>query len=108
MGFAGKIHSANIPPAGMGDWSDGEIFRAITTGVRKNGKPIFPVMPHRNYGLLDENDIKAVISYLRTLPAIENKVPESSSDFPMNFIINTIPTKANFSSMPSSSDTVAY
>ncbi|HEX2684049.1 MAG TPA: cytochrome C, partial [Ferruginibacter sp.] len=47
-GFPGTYYSANITPAGIGNWTDGEIFRAITTGVRKNGKPIFPVMPHHN------------------------------------------------------------
>jgi mono/diheme cytochrome c family protein len=108
MGFPGVYYSANITPAGIGSWTDGEIFRAITTGVRKNGRPIFPVMPHKNYGQLDESDILSVIAYLRTLPAIENKVPESESDFPMNFIINTIPSKANLSQMPSTSDKVAY
>lgn len=108
MGFPGTYYSANITPAGIGDWTDGEVFRAITTGVRKNGKPIFPVMPHKNYGQLDQQDIEAVIAYVRSLPAIENKVPESQSDFPMNFIINTIPSKASLSKMPSKSDAAAY
>jgi hypothetical protein len=35
MGFPGIYYSANITPAGIGDWTDGEIFRAITTGVRR-------------------------------------------------------------------------
>ncbi len=108
MGFPGTYYAANITPAGIGDWTDGEIFRAITTGVRKNGKPIFPVMPHHNYGQLDEEDIKAVIAYVRSLPAIENKVPESESDFPMNFIINTIPAKARLTHRPPISDSLAY
>lgn len=108
MGFPGTYYAANITPAGIGNWTDGELFRAITTGVRKNGKPIFPVMPHRNYGQLDEEDIKAVIAYVRSIPAINNKVPESESNFPMNFIINTIPAKANLSKRPPVSDSVAY
>lgn len=108
MGFPGTYYSANITPAGIKDWTDGELFRAITTGVRKNGDPIFPVMPYHNYGLLDEEDIKAVIAYIRSLAPIENKVPVSESDFPMNFIINTIPTEAKLSKRPSASDIVAY
>lgn len=108
VGFPGTYYSANITPAGIKDWTDGELFRAITTGVRKNGKPIFPVMPHHNYGKLDENDIKAVIAYIRTLAPIENKVPDSESDFPMNFIINTIPSKASLTARPPQSDTLAY
>jgi mono/diheme cytochrome c family protein len=108
MGFPGTYYAANITPAGIGNWTDGEIFRAITTGVRKNGKPIFPVMPHKNYGQLDVEDINAIIAYLRSIPAIENKVPESKSDFPMNFIINTIPEKAKPTKRPDTTDVIAY
>jgi mono/diheme cytochrome c family protein len=108
VGLPGSYHSANITPAGIKDWTDGEIFRAITTGVRKNGKPIFPIMPHPSFGKGDENDIKAVIAYVRSLPPIENKVPESTSDFPMNFIINTIPKKASLQTKPSEDDIVNY
>jgi hypothetical protein len=49
-----------------------------------------------------------VIAYLRSLPAIENQVPASESDFPMNFIINTIPAKASLSKMPQAADSIAY
>jgi mono/diheme cytochrome c family protein len=108
MGFPGVYYASNITPAGIGDWTDGEIFRAITSGVRKNDKPIFPVMPHKNYGQLSEEDIFSVIAYVRTLEPIENKVPESVSDFPMNFIINTIPSKPLLSAKPSINDEVAY
>ncbi|MDP4211320.1 MAG: cytochrome c [Bacteroidota bacterium] len=107
-GFPGTFFSANITPAGIGSWTDGEIYRAITTGVRKSGKAIFPVMPYHNYGKADPEDIKAVIAYLRSIPAIEHSVPESKSDFPMNIILNTIPEKAVPGKIPADkSDTVA-
>lgn len=108
MGFPGAFYSANITPAGIKDWTDGELFRAITTGVRKNGKPIFPVMPHHNYGKLDAEDIKAVIAYVRSLPAIEHAVPQSNPDFPMNFIINTIPAPASLTTRPPATNVVEY
>lgn len=107
-GFPGTIYSANITPAGISDWTDGEIFRAITTGVRKNGKAIFPVMPHDNYGLLDPADIEDIVCYLRSLKPIANTPPESEYDFPMNFIINTVPQKATFTKKPDTSDRLAY
>lgn len=107
-GFPGVYFSANITPAGIGSWTDGEIFRAITTGVRKNGKPIFPVMPYRKYGQADPEDVKAVIAYLRSIPSIEHAVPVSHSDFPMNFIVNTIPEAAKPGKIPDGkSDSVA-
>ncbi len=108
MGFPGSYYAKNITPAGIGSWTDGEIFRAITSGVSKDGSALFPIMPHPLYGQLNEEDIKSVIAYLRTLEPIENKVPESVSDFPMNFIINTIPGKPKFQPIPPKTDQLAY
>jgi mono/diheme cytochrome c family protein len=107
LGFPGIYYSANITPAGIGNWTDGEIYRAITTGVRKNGKPIFPVMPYHAYGFADSEDVKSVIVFLRSLKPIENSVPESSSDFPMNIILNTVPVKADPMKAPSAGDSLA-
>ncbi|WP_018127078.1 c-type cytochrome [Balneola vulgaris] len=104
----GTYYSTNITPAELGSWTDGEIFHSITTGVSKDGRALFPIMPYENYAKMDEEDIKAVIAYLRTLEPIESTVPESTSDFPMNFIINTIPKPANFTERPSPSNKIAY
>lgn len=41
MGFPGTIYSPNITPHNLKEWTDGEIFRAITSGVNKYGKAIF-------------------------------------------------------------------
>jgi mono/diheme cytochrome c family protein len=107
MGFPGIFYSANITPAGISGWTDGEIYRAITTGVRKNGKPIFPVMPYHAYGFANPEDVKSVIAYLRTLLPIVNLVPESSADFPMSIILNTIPKKAAPMNLPATGDSLA-
>lgn len=108
VGFPGSYYASNITPYGIGKWTDGEIFRAITTGVSKDGRALFPVMPHHNYGKLDKEDIYSIIAYVRSLPSISNDVPKSSSDFPMNFIINTIPQKANLKPRPDTSNSVLY
>lgn len=107
-GFPGKYYAKNITPSGISQYTDGELFRAITTGVNKKGKAIFPVMPYIYYGQMDEEDIYSIIAYIRTLKPVKNDVPESSSDFPMNFIINTIPKKAHLSKRPEKSDIVNY
>lgn len=96
FGFPGTYYAKNITPDGISRYTDGELFRVITTGVSKEGKAMFPIMPYHNYGQMDEEDINCIIAYVRTLKPIKNEVPESSSDFPMNFIINTIPTKSSF------------
>lgn len=108
FGFPGKFYAKNITPFALKDWTDGEILRAITAGVNKDGKALFPLMPHPNFGKLDREDIYSIIAYLRTLTPIENSVPESEPDFPMNFIINTIPQKPSFTKIPDPSNQVAY
>ncbi len=108
FGFPGKYVSKNITPFNLGNWTDGEIFRTITCGVNKDNKALFPVMPYKYYSQLDTRDIEAVIAYLRTLPAIDKINDESIPDFPLNFIINTIPEKANLNTRPEESDSIAY
>lgn len=108
MGFPGVYYAKNITPAGIAGYTDGELYRLITTGVNKKGEAIFPVMPYPYYGKMDPEDVKAIIAYIRTLKPIQNNVPESKSDFPMNFIINTIPKNADPQKTPPKSDKVAY
>ncbi|MFA6944642.1 MAG: c-type cytochrome [Pedobacter sp.] len=108
FGLPGKFFAKNITPYALKDWTDGEIFRAITSGVNRDGKALFPLMPHPNYGQSDREDIYSIIAYIRTLKPIENVIPESEPEFPMNFIINTIPQKAQFSRIPDQSNPVAY
>lgn len=108
FGFPGSFHARNITPASLANWTDGEILRAVSSGVDKNDKALFPVMPHPNYGKLDREDLYSIIAYIRTLKPIEHKVPASVPDFPMNFILNTIPQKAAFSKRPDTSNVLAY
>ncbi len=94
MGFPGTFYARNItsdPETGIGSWTDGEIYRAITTGVNKEGEPFFPVMPYPSYGKMTDTDIRSIIAYIRTLAPIKNPVPDSKADFPMNLILRTMP-----------------
>lgn len=108
FGFPGVYYAKNITPEGISRYTDGELFRTITTGVSKEGRAMFPVMPFHYYGQMDEEDIKSIIAYIRTLAPIKSQVPESKSDFPMNFVINTIPHKANFTKLPPKTDVINY
>jgi mono/diheme cytochrome c family protein len=108
MGFPGKFISSNITPAGIGEWTDGELFHLITTGVKRDGNPIFPVMPYHKFGQMDPEDIEAVIAYLRTLEPVETSHPKSKPDFPVNFIMRTMPKKAQLTAKPAKTDKVAY
>jgi hypothetical protein len=108
MGFPGSFRSPNITPFHLKDWTDGEIYRAITSGVSKDGHPLFPIMPYPAYGTLDTEDICSVIAYIRSIPAIENTPSRSAPTFPMNVILHLIPGKATPQVRPSSGDTLKY
>ena len=99
----GVIYAKNITPAGIGDWTDGELFRTITTGVTKDGTSLFPLMPYLNYRNMAEEDIYSIIAYIRSLKPIENKVPERKLDFPLPLVVKTITTDLT-GPMPSSPD----
>jgi mono/diheme cytochrome c family protein len=93
-GLPGVMMSKNITPYALGDWSDGELFRAITGGLQRNGDALFPLMPYDAYRTMDEEDLLAILAYIRTLEAIENDVPKHRLDFPLNMIVNSIPQAA--------------
>ncbi len=108
IGFPGTVYSKNITPANLGSWTDGEIFRAITSGVDKNGKVMFPIMPYMSYNKMAKEDIYSIIAYLRTLQPIENDIPQSEIDFPLNFIMKTFPQNYSEKSVPDKNNPVEY
>jgi mono/diheme cytochrome c family protein len=108
IGLPGDFYARNITPAGLGEWTDGEIVRAITSGVSRDGEPLFPIMPYPRYGQMAKDDVMAIVAYLRTLPAISNPVPAHTFKFPMQFVTRTIPAPASFSTRPPPGDIVNY
>jgi hypothetical protein len=64
----GSFVSSNFTPAGqLNRWSDGDVFQAIRNGVDRNGHWVI-IMSYTNAGKLSDDDTKAVIAYLRSLP----------------------------------------
>src|SRR5690606_31776459 len=98
----------NITPYNLRNWTDAELFRVITSGENKDGQAMFPLMPYLYYGKMDKEDIYDIIAYIRSIKPIENTTPEHSVDFPMSFILNTIPEEARLNVKPAKSDTIAY
>jgi mono/diheme cytochrome c family protein len=107
---AGFVPAANITSdkeTGIGDWTDGEIYRAVTMGVDKYGEPLAPMMPYTAFAKLDENDIKSIIAYIRTLAPVKNKVAPKELNFPLSIIVRTIPDKPQFTKLPDPKDKIA-
>jgi mono/diheme cytochrome c family protein len=100
------VYAANITPdpeTGIGAWTDEEIITAIREGKNKEGKIIFPPMPVPTYNAMSDDDVKAIVAYLRTVKPIHNEVPESKYNIPLQAM-----PPAKGLPAPPQSDTVAY
>jgi mono/diheme cytochrome c family protein len=70
----GHFVPPNLTPAGdLAGWSDGDIFRAVRNGVGRDGRWLI-IMSYTNAGKLSDDDIRAVIAYLRSVPAAGAKL----------------------------------
>jgi mono/diheme cytochrome c family protein len=79
------VYAGNITPdkeTGIGSWTDEQIITAIREGKDKEGRIIFPPMPVPTYNSMSDDDVKAIVAYLRTLKPIHNEVPESKWNIP--------------------------
>jgi hypothetical protein len=77
--FPGVLCIRNITPdpeSGIGDWTDGEIIRAIREGVDHQGLGLFPIMPYFIYRSISDQDVQAVVAYMRDLTPIRAERPE--------------------------------
>ena len=63
----GTTVARNITPTGIGTWSDADIRRAITAGVRPDGERLKPPMAYGYYKNILPEDLDAIVAYLRTL-----------------------------------------
>lgn len=66
--------AANItshPKNGLGNWSDAEIKRAITQGISRDGRQLQPPMDFASYRGMTDDDLNAIVAYLRTVPPLE-------------------------------------
>ena len=72
------VKGANISPdaeTGIGSWSDAELKRALTEGVRPSGVPLAPAMPFVFYKILTARDLDAVVAYIRSAAPVRGEVP---------------------------------
>lgn len=76
----GTSFTANLTPdadTGLGSWTEQDFVATIRNGRHLGaGRQILPPMPWPVYRNMTDDDLKAIYAYLRTVPAIENRVPE--------------------------------
>ncbi|MEO6004540.1 MAG: cytochrome c [Opitutus sp.] len=71
--LAGVLHGANLTRGAGGlpaDYSDLDYVRAIRHGVARDGRPLI-LMPSEEYTSMTDEDVGAVIAYLKTVPAVD-------------------------------------
>jgi mono/diheme cytochrome c family protein len=72
------VRGSNITPdhdTGIGAWSEDDIKRLLTLGVRPNGVPVAPQMPYGFYKILTPGDLDAIAIYLKAIKPVSNEVP---------------------------------
>ena len=76
----GISFTANLTPdpeTGLGKWTQRNFVETIRTGRHMGrGRPILPPMPIPMYKHFTDSDLDAIFSYLQSIPAVKNKVPE--------------------------------
>jgi mono/diheme cytochrome c family protein len=70
----GTFYAPNLTPAHLGDWTDGEIVRAIREGVHRSGRSLL-IMPSSVFRNLSDDDVQAIVAYLRSQPPVEPDTP---------------------------------
>lgn len=71
----GMLYAPNLTLGGsIDDWTDGEVVRAIREGIHKNGRSLL-VMPANNYRHLSDDDVQAIVAYLRSQPPTGSPTP---------------------------------
>ena len=78
-GAWGVSFAANLTPdenTGIGIWTEEMFLNALKLGKHMGtSRPILPPMPWNYYGQLPEEDLKAMFAYLKSIPAVSNRVP---------------------------------
>jgi len=72
-----NVRGSNITPdidTGIGTWSENDVKRLLTSGMRPNGVPVAPQMPYGFYRILTPGDLDAIVIYLKTIKPVSNEV----------------------------------
>lgn len=81
VGPWGISYAANLTSdsaTGLGAWTEGQFIQTMRTGKHlgmEGGRPVMPPMPWEAVGKLSDEDLKAMLAYLQSIPAITNRVP---------------------------------
>lgn len=79
----GVSYSSNLTPdpeTGIGKWRTQDFVQTIRNGKHLGvGRPLQPPMPWPSFSQLNDADLKAIFAYLKSQPAVKNKVPTTNT-----------------------------
>jgi mono/diheme cytochrome c family protein len=82
----GSVAASNITSdkdTGVGNRTDAQLIDAIRNGVDDGGNTLFPIMPYLTLHFMSDADVADLVAFLRTVPAVSNKVPERQLNGPV-------------------------
>ena len=82
----GTVYSSNITPdrqTGIGSWTDDQIITAIRLGRRPNGERLIPVHPYPVFNGMAEEDLRALVAFLRSVPPVSRPNPPKKTVVPL-------------------------
>lgn len=89
----GYLLTPNITPdmeTGIGAYTKDDFFRVLHDGVNKKGQDLYPFMPYEAYTKVTRADSDKIYDYLRSIPAVSNRIEVNHLDFPFNIRISMI------------------
>lgn len=95
----GTLWAANLTPAHLGTWSDGEIVRAIREGIGRDGRSLM-IMPSSAFRNLSDEDVLALVAYLRSQPAVAPRSPPRQLNVLGAIMVAAVIPDAIFSAQP--------
>lgn len=81
-----KAVAPNITPdpeTGIGKWTDAQLAKAIREGVKPDGSVIGPPMPIEMYRHLSDDDLAAIVAYIKAQPPVKHAMAESTYNIPL-------------------------
>jgi len=83
----GTFYMPNIssdPVDGIGRWTVPQFVAAMREGVSPEGRNDYPAFPYTSYQRMSANDLRDLLGYLESLPAVAGKVRDHDLKFPFN------------------------
>lgn len=101
----------NITPdveTGAGSWTDDQWARAIREGIGHDGHALFPMMPYVVYKDISDEDLAAIVVYMRSIPPVHNPLPKTK--FPAMYagLVASLPQPIDHAIAPPAPDPVSH